>query len=584
MNLQSPLLFGSGFFLLIRVKLVESLYLLPKLKEIILAMGKEGDLSKRQNRDMGLLKEVRRQLFFHLEGIPTTFVVNTLMKKGFFSYASHNEQFTFEELRIFLQANEGYLKIALRLLCSLGWLSKEGNWKDPKFRLTEMGQVSMELLPAYRNAADILPSVLDMSVTLSGADHKLLQNYHRLVQLLTLNWRIDFTDQQRGPEPQERVIHQLNGLVAGPTLVYLSRMQLLPSEDLQIRNQDLLDAGISADAIFSIKALLQHLAWIKDNEAELKATKQGQLVFARAYSYGVTVSYLPMFGMLDDLLFKNPNVLWEVPKGAHEKHVDRAMNVWGSGGAHSTYFKRIDEIVLDIFSGPIEQQPKGIADMGCGDGKLLIHLYQLIKDKTERGRMLDKHPLQVIGIDFNAAALVSTKANLEAAGVPFQTTFGDIGDPETLNEKLKSKFNLELKDFLNVRSFLDHNRMYNPPQKPADHRLQSTGAFSFRGKALDNQEVIQSLIEHFEKWLPHVKKHGLLVLELHGLDHELTAANGGKTPIIAYEGTHGFSDQYILELPVYLNAAERAGLHIEQKYQNQFPRNELACISINLLN
>ena len=52
------------------------------------------------------------------------------------------------------------------------------------------------------------------------------------------------------------------------------------------------------------------------------------------------------------------------------------MNVWGSGGAHKLYFKKIDEIIIEIFNYPIEQQPKGIADMGCGDGMFLTHLYR----------------------------------------------------------------------------------------------------------------------------------------------------------------------------------------------------------------
>ena len=73
------------------------------------------------------------------------------------------------------------------------------------------------------------------------------------------------------------------------------------------------------------------------------------------------------------------------------------MNVWGSGGAHTTYFKKIDNIIIDIFNKPIDSQPKGIADMGCGDGTLLIHLYDIIKNKTKRGKQLEKYPLFVIG-------------------------------------------------------------------------------------------------------------------------------------------------------------------------------------------
>ncbi len=76
-------------------------------------------------------------------------------------------------------------------------------------------------------------------------------------------------------------------------------------------------------------------------------------------------------------------------------------------------------------------------------------------------------------------------------------------------------------------------------------------------------------------------RFGLLVLELHTLPPQLTAANLGKTPAVAYDGTHGFSDQYLVELPVFLNCAREAGLHADPRYQCRFPASELATVSIN---
>ena len=59
------------------------------------------------------------------------------------------------------------------------------------------------------------------------------------------------------------------------------------------------------------------------------------------------------------------------------------MNVWGSGGAHSTYFKKIDEIIIEIFNRPINEQPKGIIDVGCGDGTFIHHVYSIISKKQQ---------------------------------------------------------------------------------------------------------------------------------------------------------------------------------------------------------
>jgi hypothetical protein len=50
---------------------------------------------------------------------------------------------------------------------------------------------------------------------------------------------------------------------------------------------------------------------------------------------------------------------------------------------------------------------------------------------------------------------------------------------------------------------------------------------------------------------------------------------------VAYDGTHGFSDQYLVELPVFLECAREAGLIAEPRFQARFPPSELATVSVN---
>ena len=142
---------------------------------------------------------------------------------------------------------------------------------------------------------------------------------------------------------------------------------------------------------------------------------------------------------------------------------------------------------------------------------------------------------------------------------------------------------MDLRQMLNVRSFLDHNRIYTPPKKPFHNRkCHSTGAFAFRGRWIPNNELKQNLVEHFSAWRDYVNKFGLLILELHTIDHILAAANLGNTLATAYDGTHGYSDQYIFEVDIMLSAAKEAGLIADPKYQACFPNEKLATISINL--
>ena len=115
---------------------------------------------------------------------------------------------------------------------------------------------------------------------------------------------------------------------------------------------------------------------------------------------------------MDNLIFGDPLILKNLAIGSKEIHVDREMNIWGSGGAHSAYFKVVDEIIIDIFNKPIDKQPKGILDMGCGNGAFLQHLFSVIESQTHRGTILDEYPLEIVGVDYNEAALKVSKANL----------------------------------------------------------------------------------------------------------------------------------------------------------------------------
>jgi SAM-dependent methyltransferase len=287
---------------------------------------------------------------------------------------------------------------------------------------------------------------------------------------------------------------------------------------------------------------------------------------------------------MDELLFGNPLILRSSLPNATEIHVDREMNVWGSGGAHSAYFKKIDEIVIALFNKPIEEQPKGILDMGCGNGAFLIHLFEVIEQRTKRGQLLEEYPLFLVGVDYNKTALKVTRSNLVKADIWAKVIWGDIGDPVQLEKDIQASYDIDLSDLLNVRTFLDHNRPWQDPKTTENLRTStSTGAFASQGKRLCNTVVEQNLKEHFLKWAPFIKRFGLLLIELHTVPPEIVAKNIGKTAATAYDATHGFSDQYILELESFQNVIQEIGLQNVDAHFSKFPNNELATVSINYL-
>jgi hypothetical protein len=222
--------------------------------------------------------------------------------------------------------------------------------------------------------------------------------------------------------------------------------------------------------------------------------------------------------------------------------------------------------------------------MGCGNGAFLQHIFEVIDRQTLRGKYLDEYPLFLVGADYNQTALKVTRANLIKADIWAKVIWGDIGRPDVLANDLKENYNIDLKDLLNVRTFLDHNRIWQNPIHVNKNRVsKSTGAFAYRGKRISNNLVEDNLLEHLQKWSPYVHKFGLLLIELHTINPKLTAENIGGTPATAYDATHGFSDQYIVEIDVFNTIAAEAGLFPDKSVFKRFPNADTATVSINLL-
>ena len=129
---------------------------------------------------------------------------------------------------------------------------------------------------------------------------------------------------------------------------------------------------------------------------------------------------------------------------------------------------------------------------------------------------------------------------------------------------------------------MDHNRVFKNPNNDNLKESFSTGAYSYRGKLIKNIVLEQNLLEHLQSWRPYVNKHGLLILELHCLDPKIISNNIGLTGSAAYESTHGYSDQYIVNLECFLKLVKQSGLKPIKEYQLKFPNNELSNISLNL--
>ena len=528
---------------------------------------------------------VRATLFGHLSGIVLAPVVKALCDRRVFEIFGDSPAWVeLDQIVERTHANRGYLRVALRLLASCGWLTQRlgENGRSASYALTPEGSLALRMAPPlYEEVATFLPKVVFLEDFLFGrSDLPLLPSLEALVQRARDRWGLGIDGDAGTARICAQLRRHLDGVLVGPAMVALARAGIFAQlEAGPVLIQNIPGNQGSLSCVFD---LLATQGWVAREQGTVRLTSSGKYAATLATSYGVTVSYVPLFNVVSTLLFGNPRIQ-RVDDSGVELLVNRGMNVWGSGGAHRTYFKTVDEIVIEIFNRPIAQQPQGICDMGCGDGTFLEHLYSVVKTRTARGEALDRHPLALVGADFNKVARRVAKQTLRRAGCPtFHVIPGDINRPPELAADLDD-LGLDIHDLLHVRSFLDHNRPYSPPMDyvKGNRHGRSTGAFARFGQEIAAEELEENLIRHLRRWAPYVGRFGLLLLELHTLPPELTAANLEKTPAVAYDGTHGFSDQYLVELPVFLDCAREAGLVADPRHACKFPPSELATVSLN---
>lgn len=519
--------------------------------------------------------EIRKRIFLHLDGwalIPSIYVLHKL---NILSCFLDKNKWSLNDLNKIIKTNEGYLNVALRILASQGYLLRKTDNDHDKIHLeiTKIGIQAFEHIKYYKTFYNLIQSYTIRPKNLLSETAN--------IDLLEEAWNELKCFKNSGKnELKTRMAYHMEGILLGPIMVGLGINNKLDNlnENFILSAKKL---GINTRIFNWIIDIFENLNFITTTNSEKRFNNKGIFYSKRASAYGVTVSYLPTFAQLETLLVGDPNILWNKTSDGDESHVYRYMNVWGSGGAHSTYFKKIDEIIIEIFNRPVNEQPKGIIDVGCGDGTFIHHVYSVISEKTKRGKILSKYPLLIIGADYNKKARIATRNKLNSENITAEILSGDISDPENLNKKLFKKHGINLGDLLNTRTFLDHNRIYQKPPK-TELTTKSEGAFAYRGRRIPNNELYQNLNNHLKSWAPFLKKFGLLIVELHSIKSKDAASNIGKSLASAYDATHGYTDQYIIEHSCFINAAKHAGLAPIEKFSYKFP-DQTPTVSIQLL-
>jgi DNA-binding MarR family transcriptional regulator len=517
------------------------------------------------------------------------------------------------------ELNPGYANVVLRVLAAEQWLERRAHAQTEQTRvaLSNDGKELCALLDASSAVALVSkfsPIAQNMSGYLFGDfdPPASLPSLAGLAEQSANGWGLA----ERSSVAARRLLRALDGNLIGPVAVALKDEfypgfagRLVASSPEVWRHRPLawwlrrqqcsaLFAAAHPEGQIDLRqvrgngprmraafAVLERAGWLDLEGDRATFSAYGAYAAERAWAFGVPVSYLALFERIEQLLFGDATAFWSRPTGSTERHVDRTLNVKASGAAHARYFEAADRVVLEAFNRPFAEQPAGFVDMGSGDGAWLEHVWHLIVNQSDRGRLMRAFPksrryeLLMVGADYNEAALNAARQRLTRAGIPHLALFGDINDPHGLRARLAGH-GVDSRTLLHGSSFLVHNRPYTgvkDVEAARAHQSDVEGAYAWRGQVVPNRELEQNLVEFFQSWCDVIGRHGMLIIELH--DPERVAL--GKT-LTNYMLTHGLSDQFTVPLKVFRRAASRGGLTLEPHLARCYPsRADLATVSVS---
>ena len=478
-------------------------------------------------------------------------VIISCKQKGFFRALQQKASLTLEQMVDLFNANSGHLQVALRLMQSLNWLSQN---HINSYSLTEEGKIYNSI---PEDILDLYHIPID-SYLLGKQKSGLLKVW---IERSRQRWDVD----------NAYIANFLDGVLIVPILLGLQKNNLL-QEDEQKHLFSELDSSVREE----LCEFFVNKQWGNIKGDSFVLTDAGKYILDRALLFGTVASYTPMLSHMDDLLFGDCQAVFTRHIAGDENHVDRTLNVIASGFQHQKYFAEVDEMILAIFNRlPFAEQPKYVADMGCGDGTLLKRVYDTIRGKSARGKVLDQYPLKMIGIDYNQASLTETANTL--ADLPHLVIQGDIGDPEQLVVDLQEHEIHDFENILHIRSFLDHDRPFIPPQEldqvtTRSHIPYQGVSVNAKGNLIPSSIMIQSLVEHLNRWSKIITKHGLIILEVHSLKPEVVYEFLDQSENLHFDAYHAFSMQHLIEADVFMMAAAEVGLFPKFEFSKKYPQ------------
>ncbi|HEX6565748.1 MAG TPA: GNAT family N-acetyltransferase, partial [Chthoniobacterales bacterium] len=244
------------------------------------------------------------------------------------------------------------------------------------------------------------------------------------------------------------------------------------------------------------------------------------------------ISPMTVLDHLDDLIFGNAlSTLNRKPEDGLDGTRLRYL-AWDQVLTQACLNELQDLIGRTFDQYSLEQQPRYLAHVGCGDGSLLRSIYEAIRTRSARGQSVDLHPLRLIGVDASEKSLSAAAGNLR--DLPYVLIRLNSDQLAQLGSELSRYGIRDLERVLYIESFLT----------PAG----------------------SSLSEHLQAWNKTVSGYGLINLE----GHCVQTKAGEPTTRSYFDFYERLAGVHLFEAPVFLMAAAGAGLFPDRTVSRRF--------------
>jgi acyl transferase domain-containing protein/acyl carrier protein/DNA-binding transcriptional regulator YhcF (GntR family) len=452
-------------------------------------------------------------------GYVTIPVLIACKKKGLFNFLHTDVPISLTSLAETLHARPEHLQTAFQLFESSGWIRLVENRGYVITKEAQQTDIPHELSELYDSPIETILANPSKQQELAQRIRTLAERPHASSELNRLS----------------------EGAILVPFLLALHQTAKPGSSD-PFSN---VDDSLRDELI----VLLTHRGWWESNGETSSWSKQGRLLIENANLFAIAISYRPMLAKIEDRLFYSPARPPQTPTTKNGPCIATSSSPLSLEIQRSLFFENVEEQVASLFDRlPIEQQPRFISHVGCGNGIFLRQLFHAIRTKTQRGEMLDEAPLTLVGIDSNQANRVAAAKTL--ADLPHIILSSDLNHPRQLLIEFEEAGIVQPETILYIRSIEGANGQSseNVPANP-------------KGIARNNSQA------DLDSWatLLEGNPHGLFITEAHRIDPRLEPHTTEHGPLFFLDILTAFSGSPELNAETFLNQAASLGLFAQNQ-------------------